>query len=136
MRLVGDSILPWLLAVANNVLRNAERSLRRHRRLLAKLPPARAEADFGDESDQRVDDERAMRAILDKLRTLRVEEQEIVALCDWAGLSYAEASSALSIPVGTVRSRLSRAHEHLRLLVGDELTADSPVVEQVNHELP
>ena len=39
VRLDTDSILPWLLAVANNVIRNANRSLRRHQRLLAKLPP-------------------------------------------------------------------------------------------------
>ena len=38
-RLHSCSILPWLLAVANNVLRNAGRSQRRHRRLLARLPP-------------------------------------------------------------------------------------------------
>jgi RNA polymerase sigma-70 factor (ECF subfamily) len=36
-----------------------------------------------------------------------------VALCVWAGLDYAAAAQALGIPVGTVRSRLSRARAKL-----------------------
>ena len=38
VRLHDGSILPWLLAVSNNVARNANRSIRRRRRLLTKLP--------------------------------------------------------------------------------------------------
>ena len=115
VRLYSDSILPWLLAVANNAIRNANRSLRRHQRLLAKLSPPAHAIDFGDEAAQRLDDERRMAAVLAVLSALRTEEQEVVALCDWAGLSYAQAGAALRIPTGTIRSRLSRAHEHLRV---------------------
>ena len=43
-----------------------------------------------------------------------------MALCDWANISYAEAATALGIPIGTVRSRLSRAHDKLRSLIEDE----------------
>jgi len=45
--------------------------------------------------------------------------REIVILCDIEGLSYAEAAEALGIPIGTVRSRLSRARETLRRLLWD-----------------
>jgi RNA polymerase sigma factor (sigma-70 family) len=117
VRLHSESILPWLLAVANNAIRNANRSLRRHQRLLAKLPPPLPASDFGDETASRLDDERVMGQILALLSGLRSEEQEVVALCDWAGLSYAEAATSLKVPAGTVRSRLSRAHEHLRARV-------------------
>lgn len=39
--------------------------------------------------------------------------REILVLCDLQGLSYAEAAATLGVPVGTVRSRLSRAREAL-----------------------
>lgn len=45
--------------------------------------------------------------------------REVVVLCDIEGLSYAEAAQALGIPIGTVRSRLSRAREMLRRLLWD-----------------
>jgi DNA-directed RNA polymerase specialized sigma24 family protein len=35
-------------------------------------------------------------------------EQEVFALCAWSKLSYEDAAIALRIPIGTVRSRLSR----------------------------
>ncbi len=114
VRLAGESILPWLLAVANNATRNADRSLRRHQRLLGKLPPPEAMPDIAEDAVKRADEERAMRHILDVLRELPEPEREALALIDWAGLSYAEAATALGIPVGTVRSRISRARTRLR----------------------
>jgi RNA polymerase sigma factor (sigma-70 family) len=116
----GESVLPWLLAVANNATLNAQRTLRRHRRLLAKLPPAGDEPDIAEDAVRRVDTERAAAHLLCALDGLREPEREVLALCDWAGLSYAEASDALGVPAGTVRSRLSRARQHLRDLVEDK----------------
>lgn len=126
VRLHGDSILPWLLAVANNAARNSDRSIRRNSRLLAKLPRRDAALNFDEEVSNRIDDERAMRLILDTVNTLRVEEREIIALCDWSNLSYSEAAVALNVPIGTVRSRLSRAREHLRVLLDQDTIEPEP----------
>src|ERR1017187_5741683 len=117
VRFSGDSVLPWLLAVANNATLNAQRTLRRHRRLLVKLPPAGDEPDIAEDAVRRVDTERAAAHLLCALEGRREPEREVLALCDWAGLSYAEASDALGVPAGTIRSRLSRARQHLRDLV-------------------
>jgi RNA polymerase sigma factor (sigma-70 family) len=100
---------------ATNVVRNRRRSQRRHRAALDRLPLERG-LDFADEADSRLDDERRMREALRAVGELPRREQEVVALCGWAGLSYEDAAVALAIPVGTVRSRLSRARARLREL--------------------
>ena len=119
VRFSGDCALPWLLGVANNATRNAQRSLRRYSLLLAKLPPPEAEADFAADAAERVDQERLAQHLLCSMGGLRRSEQEVLALCDWAGLSYAEAAVAMGVPEGTVRSRLFRARQHLRELAED-----------------
>jgi len=119
VRFSGDSALPWLLGVANNATRNAQRSVRRHNLLLAKLPPPGQEADIAADAAARVDQERLAQHLLCAMARLREAEQEVLALCDWAGLSYAEAAVATGVPEGTVRSRLSRARQHLRELADD-----------------
>lgn len=114
VRLHGDSILPWLLAVANNVLRNSNRSLRRYRHLMQAVPASATQPDLAEQVSSKLDDERAMATVLTEIHMLTAREQEVIALCDWSALSTEEAAVAMDVPVGTVKSRLSRAHEHLR----------------------
>lgn len=121
VRLSGESILPWLIAVSNNVLRNEARTLYRYRRLLSLLPRTDGANDVGDEVDQRLDDERAMEAVLSRMKDLRIEEQEAIAMCDWVGFSYKEAADVLGVPFGTISSRVTRAHEHLRKRLGNDV---------------
>ena len=118
VELERDDALPWLLGVATNVIRNLRRSQRRHRAALERLPRERV-ADFAGDVDERLDDERQMRAALRVLRKLPRADQDVLALCVWEELTYEQAALALHIPVGTVRSRLSRARARLR-----ELTAN------------
>jgi RNA polymerase sigma-70 factor (ECF subfamily) len=128
VRFAAGSVLPWLLAVANNATRNAQRSLRRQQRLLAKLPPAGIEPDIAEEAASRVDQERAMTLLLDAAARLGVREREVLALCDWSGLSHAVAAAALGIPVGTVKSRLARARQRLRADAAAAAIADAAYV--------
>lgn len=83
---------------------------------LERLPALQPQPDFAGQSDERVDDERRMRDALRLLSELRGPEQDVFALCVWEGMSYEDAALALGAPVGTVRSRLSRARQHLREL--------------------
>lgn len=129
--LVEDSLLPYLLAVANNVVRNASRGARRHASFVARLPVMEAVPDHAESLAERVDDERRMQHVLGALGKLRRHDQDVIAMCDWEGLSYAEAAAALGVPVGTVRSRLSRARQKLR----DELTAAGVLPQPAKDEL-
>jgi RNA polymerase sigma-70 factor (ECF subfamily) len=109
----GDSCRGWLLAVATNVVRNERRSARRRLALLHRLPPPGAMPDPADEVVGRLDDERRMVEVLAAVRRLSRGQQEAVALCLWAGVSYPEAAAALGVAEGTVRSRVSRARVQL-----------------------
>ena len=118
-----DSALPWLYGVATNVCRNSLRSSRRHRAALARIHDELADIeDPADRVAARVDDERRMAELREAMKTLPRHEQEVLALIAWSGLDYAAAAAALNIPVGTVRSRLSRARARLnaRLLEQEE----------------
>jgi RNA polymerase sigma factor (sigma-70 family) len=106
-------VLPWLFGVATNVVRNQRRSLRRHKAALRRLPPPGHEESPADDAAARLDAQREMRATLAALRRLPRRDLDVVALCVWSELSYEDAAAALGVPVGTVRSRLSRARARL-----------------------
>ena len=48
------------------------------------------------------------------------EDRDVLLLFAWADLSYEQIAEALSLPVGTVRSRLNRARTRMR----EELTKE------------
>ena len=104
-RLVDDSLLPWLLVTATRVTQNLNRSARRHRALLAKLPAD----DHAHDHAERLDDGPASAA----LRELSLSDRHVVTLCVLEGLTDREAALVLALPVGTVKSRLSRAKRRL-----------------------
>jgi len=54
------------------------------------------------------------------LRSLAVEQSEVIHLRFAAGLSYVEMADALGIPVGTVRSRLHRGLKTIRKKIEEQ----------------
>jgi RNA polymerase sigma-70 factor (ECF subfamily) len=111
-----DKVLPWLYGIATNVLRNRQRSERRFAAALGRIPEPQPEPGYSDIADERLDDERQMRKALTLIAQLPRHEQDVFALCGWSEMSYEDAALALGVPVGTVRSRLSRARQRLREL--------------------
>lgn len=109
----GGSPRPWLLGIATNVTRNTRRAARRHAAAVSRLPRDEVERDFADEVAARLDDTAELALVRAALATLRRAEREVLALCVWSGLDYQAAAEALGVPVGTVRSRLSRARAKL-----------------------
>ena len=110
---VDGKLLPWLYGIATNVLRNRRRALWRHRHLVAQLTDQPVKAVEPDAAT-RAEAAMQMRSVLTRIAKLPRLQQDVIALCLWSGLSYEEAAVALGVPVGTVRSRLSRARAALK----------------------
>jgi RNA polymerase sigma-70 factor (ECF subfamily) len=69
-------------------------------------------ADFGSASDEL--GERLDSGVSAALLELSHEERNLILLLTWADLTYEQIGDALDLPVGTIRSRVSRVRSKLR----------------------
>jgi len=108
----GDEALPWAYAVARNALANAERGLRRQRRLAYRItvvdPPSEASPEPEDGDDR----------VAAALARLRPDEAELVRLWAWEQLSPAEIATVLDLTPNAVSIRLHRARGKLKEILG------------------
>jgi RNA polymerase sigma factor (sigma-70 family) len=111
--LAQESARPWLFGIAANMARRHFRDVRRqlsaYARTGADLP-----VDAFDGVEEKADASAIRSSLETALAKLPREELETLLLYAWAELSYSEVAAALGVPVGTVRSRLSRTRERLR----------------------
>jgi RNA polymerase sigma-70 factor, ECF subfamily len=130
----GGGLLPWLLGIATHVIHRRRRVARRHRALMQRMPVPGLLPDFADEVVGRLEDQDKIAAVRAALERLSRADREVLALCVWAGLDYAAAAESLGVPVGTVRSRLSRARRRLEKLAGNNFGPDrEPAVADWQH---
>lgn len=111
---------PWLFGIAINLLRNHTRSERRLLRAYAESGIDPIHQDDLSGVDARLDAQARGPEIARALDSLRADDRDVLLLYTWADLTYDQIASALSIPIGTVRSRLARARRVLRELLGME----------------
>jgi RNA polymerase sigma factor (sigma-70 family) len=127
VRVVEGSVLPWLLVTTNYVAANASRTHRRHRLAMGKLPTQDHVEDHADEVLGRLgasSDEARLRAAFARLSK---NDRDVLTLCVVNDFSMGQAADTLGIPVGTVKSRLSRAKERLAHLTGSRDRDDSSI---------
>lgn len=105
--------LPWLYGIATLLTRNHHRTLRRYRDALERVPAPEPGADVADDVAARVDAERDAVRVAALLRRLPRADREVLELAATGRLDHAQIAAALDIPVGTVKSRLSRARRRL-----------------------
>lgn len=110
VRFVDGSVLPWLIVTAHNVHRNAARSRRRYRAMLATLPPAVAQPGPADavESDPRTD------LVRRAIAASRAPDSDLVILTAVEGFTVAEAAEAVGLSEPAARMRLSRLRTTIR----------------------
>jgi len=105
-RAEGDSVLPWLLGVANHVIADHRRAERRRLKALASL--AATTPHLIEHEDHELGAN-----LVRELRRLSDPDRDALLLVVWGELSYREAATALDVPVGTVSSRVARARRVL-----------------------
>jgi len=112
----GAGSRPWLFGIATNLVREHRRNELRELRAMARLAPDPVPAIDGIES--RIDAERMRSLLATALAELPQEEVDVLLLLVWADLEQPEIADALAIPLGTVKSRLSRARGRLQAALG------------------
>jgi RNA polymerase sigma-70 factor (ECF subfamily) len=98
----------WLYRIVHNSCVDVLRRERRHRH--QDLDSVEVEGEAEGEISTPSGDGR----LPDALARLSPEHRAVVLLIDGDGFDYGEAADILGVPVGTVASRLSRAHALLR----------------------
>jgi RNA polymerase sigma factor (sigma-70 family) len=109
----GDAARPWLYVTARRVLANQARSERRRTRLHARLclftEPEPSTGLAGEDAARQPD-----AAVRSALEAMTADDQEILLLAEWEGLSAAEIGKVLGCPAVTARGRLFRARRRFR----------------------
>ena len=110
----GTNLRAWLFTIMRNLYIDQLRG-RRDIAVDDETAPWRHMAAPRGEVDGLV-----LRDVQRALYCLPVEQREVMLLVCVEEMSYQEASVVLNVPTGTVMSRLSRAREHMRVLLGEE----------------
>jgi RNA polymerase sigma-70 factor (ECF subfamily) len=112
------SLQPWLLSIAANLARNRLRSFSRYLAALQRLVRAEPKETLSDahSAEQKQD----AHALWEAVRKLKSGDQHVIYLRYFLELSEVEIAQTLEIPPGTVKSRLHRAMDRLRLIVQEE----------------
>jgi RNA polymerase sigma factor (sigma-70 family) len=109
-----DNVRGWLFGIASRLLARHYRSETRRWRAYSRALGRGFEDADEDAAHARADAHAMTAALAGSLAGLRGAERDVLLLFAWAELSYEEVAVTLGVPVGTVRSRLSRAREHVR----------------------
>jgi RNA polymerase sigma-70 factor, ECF subfamily len=111
----------WLYAVVRNVFLDASKSRAgKERSLEEPLAPAHTrDLPGGTPADERLDREQERERLWQALREVPAEFRTALVLFDIEGKTYDEVAAIENVPVGTVKSRLSRGRSHLRRLLGE-----------------
>ena len=103
---------PWLLGIAVNLVRQARRSERRLNRALARLSGERV---FHPNSPEASLEPRGNFTTLHEvLAELSGDDRDLLLLFGCMDFSYEQIAETMSLPIGTVRSRVHRLRKKLR----------------------
>jgi RNA polymerase sigma-70 factor (ECF subfamily) len=106
-------VLSFLLGIARNFVRRAYRTQGRDAPLTTENDEGEEvelALESGDDTVAEVLRGETADLVREAVHSLPVHYREVVVLCDLCEMTYAEASAQLDCNLGTIRSRLNRAH--------------------------
>ncbi len=106
---------PWVLSITANLARNRRRSVGRYIANLSRFARMNPEPALNPEGE--VAEQQRARALWRAVRRLELPDQEVIYLRYFLELSVEEAAAVLQVAEGTVKSRLHRALNRLRMVV-------------------
>src|SRR3954469_2209081 len=111
----GTNLRAWLFTLMHNqYVNNARRNVREDNSLDVDTVAAHLVAVTDPTAS------RQLRELDEAIGKLAIEQRQVILLIGLEGMSYEETAAILNVPIGTVRSRLSRGREALRRLMGME----------------
>ena len=117
----GSNLRAWLFTLMHNLHVNVVRQAVREGTMVDVDDVSATLVAISDPTASR-----QLSELEEAIARLPIEQREVVLLVGLEGLRYDEAAEILRVPVGTVRSRLSRARETLRrLFEREEETAEA-----------
>jgi RNA polymerase sigma-70 factor, ECF subfamily len=121
----GTNCRAWLLTILYNNFRNGYRGADREQVSLTPEDFERAVEGLSARGDQRLSNPEALVSehVMDQevsaaLNALPSDFRTVLMLVDVQELNYQEAARVLEIPIGTVKSRVSRGRQMMRIALG------------------
>ena len=136
---LGTNFRAWIYRILRNTFLTSRKGLK-----VTMTVPLDAEEDGQDVAIERDTPETILFAranqeqLVSAMDALPVHFREILLLCEVEEMSYQEIAETLSVPIGTVMSRLSRARKALRDRLQNQLegtTGATAIVKGTDHGL-
>ncbi len=109
---------PWLFGILTKEIARRWRGEEARYRLLARVTDQSTVDGHADRVAAGVSAQAARASLAAALARLSPGDRDVLLLVAWGELTYDEVAQALSIPIGTVRSRLNRARHKTREALG------------------
>lgn len=121
----GRSFLPLLYGIGGYVVSHHHRSSRRGRRAFSRLVPSSShQVDAADEVAERLVIEEHAKLARAALAALPKGQRQVAELCLVGSVDVQSAADSLGLPVGTVKSRLARVRQQLRITLEPVIGVD------------
>lgn len=126
----GTNLRAWLFAILHNIYVSDRRKLARRPRHVA-MDTEESRLEYLPNQVKSVELSELERAI----RSLPEQQRITVLLVGLQGMDYKEVAEITGVPLGTVRSRLSRAREALHRLLNESQTASAGEIHATKKEV-